>query len=134
MQWWALGPVEAVVTGRLVNLGPPRQRALFGLVLSRVDRPVAVDTVIEDLWAGDPPAAAMASVRAYVSNLRRILEPNRSRRTPAIVLRTRAPGYLLDSQGVDFDVRRFTRHAAAEVVPRFVDFQAAVPRLVPAVR
>ena len=113
MQWRALGPVEAVVAGRLVDLGPPRQRALFGLLLSRVDRPVAVDTVIEDLWSGDPPAVAMASVRAYVSNLRRILEPDRPPRVPATVLRTRAPGYLLDSQGVDFDVRQFTQHAAA---------------------
>lgn len=113
MQWRALGPVEAVVTGRLVDLGPPRQRALFGLLLSRVDRAIAVDTVIEDLWSGDPPAAAMASVRAYVSNLRRILEPDRLPRAPATVLRTRAPGYLLDGQGVDFDVRQFTQHAQA---------------------
>lgn len=113
MQWRALGPVEAVVAGRLVDLGPPRQRALLGLLLSRVDRLVAVDTVIEDLWSGDPPAAATASVRAYVSNLRRILEPDRPPRAPATVLLSRAPGYLLDSQGVDFDVRQFTQHAAA---------------------
>jgi DNA-binding SARP family transcriptional activator len=66
MQWRALGPVEALVGGRPVDLGPPRQRALFGLLLSRVDRPVAVDTVIEELWSGDPPPVAMASVRAYV--------------------------------------------------------------------
>ncbi|MBV8995578.1 MAG: winged helix-turn-helix domain-containing protein [Pseudonocardiales bacterium] len=113
MRWRALGPVEAVIAGRLVDLGPPRQRALFGLLLSRVDRPVAVDTVIEELWAGDPPAVAMASVRAYVSNLRRILEPDRPPRAVATVLRTRAPGYLLDSRGVDFDVRQFTQRAAA---------------------
>ena len=54
VQW--RDPVEAVVAVRLVDLGPPRQRALFGLLLSQVDRPVAVDTVIADLWAGDPPA------------------------------------------------------------------------------
>jgi hypothetical protein len=35
----ALGPVEAVIGGRLVNLGPPKQRALFALLLSRADRP-----------------------------------------------------------------------------------------------
>ncbi len=103
MQWWALGPVEVVIAGRIVDLGPPRQRALFGLLLSRVDYPVAVDTVIENLWTGGAPAAAMASVRAYVSNLRRILEPDRPPRAPATVLRTRAPGYLLDSQGAEFD-------------------------------
>jgi DNA-binding SARP family transcriptional activator len=113
MQWRALGPVEAVVAGQPADLGPPRQRALFGLLLSRVDRPVAVNTVIEELWSGDPPPAAMASVRAYVSNLRRVLEPDRPPRAPATVLCTQAPGYLLNSRGVDFDVHRFTEHAAA---------------------
>jgi DNA-binding SARP family transcriptional activator len=34
-------------------------------------------------------------------------------RAPAAVLRTRAPGYLLDIRGVDFDVQRFTEHASA---------------------
>ncbi len=37
-------------------------------------------------------------------NLRRMLEPHRSPRTPATVLRTRAPSYLLDSAGAEFDV------------------------------
>jgi DNA-binding SARP family transcriptional activator len=55
----------------------------------------------------------MASVRAYVSNLRRVLEPDRPPRAPATVLCTRAPGYLLNSRGVDFDVRRFIGHATA---------------------
>jgi DNA-binding SARP family transcriptional activator len=81
--------------------------------LSRVDQPVALDTVIEQLWAGDPPPAVMASLRAYVSNLRRVLEPKRAPRAPTAMLRTRAPGYLLDSRGVKFDVHRFTGHAAA---------------------
>ncbi|HKR50481.1 MAG TPA: BTAD domain-containing putative transcriptional regulator, partial [Pseudonocardiaceae bacterium] len=112
-QWRALGPVEVVVGGRPVDLGPPRQRALFGLLLSQVDRLVTVDALIEDLWSGDPPAAAMTSLRAYVSNLRRLLEPGRSPRAPATVLHTRTPGYLLDSHGVEFDVPRFTEHATA---------------------
>jgi tetratricopeptide (TPR) repeat protein/DNA-binding SARP family transcriptional activator len=103
----ALGPVEAVVDGELVDLGSLLQRALFALLLSRVDRPVAVDTLIEELWAGKPPAAAMASLLTYVSNLRRVLEPKRPPRAPATVLRTRAPGYVLDSRHADVDVRRF---------------------------
>ncbi len=113
VQWRALGPVEAVVAGRLVDLGSPRQRALFGLLLSRVDRPVAFDALIDQLWAGDPPVAAITSLRAYVSNLRRVLEPGRAPRAPATVLRTRAPGYLLDSRDVEFDVHQFTGHTTA---------------------
>lgn len=113
VQWRALGPVEAVVGGRLVDLGPPRQRALFGLLLSRVDRLVPVDVLIDNLWSGDPPAAAMTSLRTYVSNLRRVLEPGRAPREPATVLHTRTPGYLLDSRGVEFDVHRFAGHVRA---------------------
>ncbi|MGB8963585.1 MAG: BTAD domain-containing putative transcriptional regulator [Pseudonocardiaceae bacterium] len=108
-----LGPVEAVVGGRLVELGTPKQRALFALLVSRVDRPVAVDVLLEELWAGAPPPAAMTSLQAYVANLRRLLEPDRPPRTPAKVLRTRAPGYLLDSHSVDIDVHRFSGHAMA---------------------
>ncbi|MGH3801529.1 MAG: AfsR/SARP family transcriptional regulator, partial [Pseudonocardiaceae bacterium] len=111
VEWRALGPVEVIVDGRLVDLGPPTQRALFGLLLSRVDQPVALDAVVEELWSGTPPPAVMASLRAYVSNLRRVLEPGRAPRAPAAVLRTRAPGYLLDSRGVEFDVHRFGAHA-----------------------
>ncbi|MGH3873037.1 MAG: BTAD domain-containing putative transcriptional regulator, partial [Pseudonocardiaceae bacterium] len=112
-QWRALGSVAAFIGGRAVDLGPPRQRALFGLLLSRVDQLVAVDALIENLWAGDPPAAAVTSLRAYVSNLRHVLEPNRPPRAPATVLHTRAPGYLLDSCGVQFDVYRLAEHATA---------------------
>ncbi|MBV9058902.1 MAG: AfsR/SARP family transcriptional regulator, partial [Pseudonocardiales bacterium] len=113
LEWRALGPVEVIVEGRLVDLGPPTQRGLFGLLLSRVDQPVTLDALVDQLWSGDPPPAAMASLRAYVSNLRRVLEPRRPPRAPAAVLRTVAPGYLLDSRGVEFDARRFTAHASA---------------------
>jgi DNA-binding SARP family transcriptional activator len=109
----ALGPVAAVVNGGLLDLGPPKQRALFALLVSRVGRPVAVDVLLEELWSGDPPAAAMASLLAYVCNLRRVLEPDRVPRAPATVLRTRAPGYLLDGGDAEFDVDRFNGHATA---------------------
>jgi DNA-binding SARP family transcriptional activator len=113
IQWRALGPVEALVGGQQVDLGAPKQRALFGLLLSQVDRLVAVDVLIEELWSGDPPAAAMKSLRVYISNLRQVLEPGRAARAPATALHTRPPGYLLDSRGVEFDVHRFIEYATA---------------------
>jgi DNA-binding SARP family transcriptional activator len=108
-----LGPVEAIVGGRPVDLGPPKQRAVLTLLASRVGRPVAVDALLEALWAGAPPPAGLASLRAYVANLRRVLEPDRAPRAPATVLRTYTAGYLLDSHHVDVDVHRFSRHATA---------------------
>ncbi len=38
---------------------------------------MSVDALLEEFWSGDPPAAATASLQAYVSNLRRVLEPHR---------------------------------------------------------
>ncbi|MEU7615268.1 BTAD domain-containing putative transcriptional regulator [Micromonospora rifamycinica] len=109
----ALGPLEAVVAGRLVDLGAPKQRALLALLVSRAGQPVAVEVILEALWAEHPPPSAMASLQAYVANLRRVLEPDRAPRTPATVLRTCPPGYLLDKRVIDVDVQRFSGHATA---------------------
>src|SRR6476660_944448 len=75
VEFRALGPVEALVAGRMVDLGAPKQRALLALLLTRVGQPVAVDVLLEALWAGHPPPSAMTSLQAYVANLRRVLEP-----------------------------------------------------------
>ncbi|WP_406004760.1 AfsR/SARP family transcriptional regulator [Streptomyces sp. NBC_00637] len=109
----ALGPIEAVVGGRRVDLGAPKQRALLALLVSRVGEPVAVDVIVEELWAGKPPPSAIASLQAYVANLRRVLEPGRAPRTPPAVLRTYGRGYLLDSGVVEVDVHRFSERAVA---------------------
>jgi len=113
VEFHALGPVEAVVSGRPVDLGAPKQRALLALLVSHAGHPVRVDAMFETLWAGHPPPSAMTSLQAYVANLRRLLEPDRAPRAPATVLRTCLRGYLLDSTVVDVDVRRFSEHATA---------------------
>lgn len=109
----ALGPVEAVVADRLVDLGAPKQRALLALLVSQTGRPVAVDVIVEALWAGHPPPSARTSLQAYVANLRRVLEPDRAPRTRATVLRTSPQGYLLDSHAIDTDVQLFGERATA---------------------
>ncbi|WUH92888.1 AAA family ATPase [Streptomyces sp. NBC_00433] len=113
VEFRALGPVEAVVDGRMVDLGTPKQRALLALLVSRVGRTVTVDVMLEELWEGRPPPSARTSLHAYVANLRRVLEPSRARRTPATVLRTHGQGYLLDSREVQVDVHRFCERATA---------------------
>ncbi len=113
VEFRALGPIEAIVGGRQVDLGAPKQRALLTLLVSRAGEPVTVDMLLEELWAGHPPPSAMTSLQAYVANLRRVLEPDRAPRTPATVLLTHGRGYLLDSRVADVDVRRFEERATA---------------------
>jgi DNA-binding SARP family transcriptional activator len=113
VEFRALGPVEALVGGRQPDLGRPKQRALLVLLLSRVGQPVAVDMIMEELWAGTPPPSALSSLQAYIANLRKVLEPDRPPRAPATVLRTSGRGYLLDNRAVEVDVQRFGERAMA---------------------
>lgn len=90
-----MGPLRAWVDGAPVDLGGPKQRSvLLRLVLAHGEV-VSVDRLIEDLWAGEPPPKALAALQAYISHLRRVLEPGRERRAPAQVIVSAAPGYCL---------------------------------------
>ena len=104
-----LGPIEVEVDGRPVDLGGPRQRAVLAMLVSARRAVVSTDRLIEDLWRGEPPPSATASLQAYVSNLRRLLEPERSPRTPARLLVSAPPGYALRVADDAVDAWRFER-------------------------
>ncbi|WP_062443247.1 BTAD domain-containing putative transcriptional regulator [Herbidospora daliensis] len=104
-----LGPVEVLSEGRAVDLGPRKQRAVMALLLTHAPRVVALDQIIDALWQDEPPSSATGTLQAYIFQLRKALEPERSPRTPARVLRTREPGYLLDIDPDQIDSHRFLR-------------------------
>lgn len=118
MRFLLLGPPEVEVRGAHPDLGTPKQRAVLVRLLLEAPRAVSVDRIVEDLWAGEPPARATASLQAYVSNLRRILEPDRDPRAPAAVLVSRPPGYaVVVSDGtLDVEVATGARSAAASLL------------------
>ncbi|MBE1530734.1 BTAD domain-containing putative transcriptional regulator [Actinomadura algeriensis] len=101
------GGFEAEVGGVPVALGGPRQRAVLALLVAARGRAVPVDRMIDDLWRGEPPARAVTSLQAYVSNLRRILEPDRARRAAPRVLVSVPPGYALHLPDDAVDAWRF---------------------------
>ncbi|MEU9343093.1 BTAD domain-containing putative transcriptional regulator [Streptomyces sp. NPDC048278] len=102
-----LGPLGADVAGTPVELGAPRQRAVLALLIAARGGVVPVDRMADALWRGEPPAKAGASLHAYLSNLRRSLEPGRPPRAPATVLVTVAPGYALRLAADAVDAWRF---------------------------
>jgi DNA-binding SARP family transcriptional activator/class 3 adenylate cyclase/tetratricopeptide (TPR) repeat protein len=108
-----LGPLEVLdAQGRPLALGGPKQRALLAVLLLHAGQVVAVERLIDELWGQDPPDTAAHSLQVYVANLRKILEPHRPRRAAGGVLRTRAPGYLVDPDPEELDLVRFERLAA----------------------
>ncbi|GAA2733902.1 BTAD domain-containing putative transcriptional regulator [Actinocorallia aurantiaca] len=104
-----LGAFEARVGGGVADLGGTRQRAVLARLVAAGGRMVPVDQLIDDLWPGEAPARALAGVQAFVSHLRRALEPDRPPRTPASALVTRPPGYALRLDEDAVDVWRFER-------------------------
>ncbi len=108
-----LGPLEVVDdAGEPVDLGGPKQRAVLTILLVERGRVVSVERLIERLWGDEPPSSAVGSLQAYVSNLRRALEPDRSAGAKASVLVTQAPGYRLDVPEDAVDVTRYERLVA----------------------
>jgi predicted ATPase/DNA-binding SARP family transcriptional activator len=93
--------------GNAVDLGGPRERALLARLLVSANHIVAAHQIADDLWSGDPPPRSLATLRVYVSRLRRALGSSAS------ALVTRQPGYGLYIADDDLDARRFGRLAAA---------------------
>ncbi len=111
MEFRILGRMEVLDGGREVPLGGHRQRALLAILTMGANRLVSVDRLIDDLWGEQPPARAVSTLHAYVSRLRRALEPGRADGAAAEILVTRSPGYLLSVDPEDIDGLRFERLA-----------------------
>ena len=102
-----LGPIEVRRHGEVVDLGAPKRRLLLSALALSAGRPVAVDTLIDLLWGDAPTPGAMTSLQAYVSGLRKALEPDRERRGAGQVLVTAPPGYALRVPRDAVDAARF---------------------------
>ncbi|MFI7470041.1 BTAD domain-containing putative transcriptional regulator [Nonomuraea sp. NPDC049646] len=102
-----LGPMELVVAGQAVPVGPPKQRALLALLAMHAGRVLPADLLADRLWAGDPPPSVQGSLQVYVSNLRRRLEPDRRPGATPAVLVSAADGYGLMTGGLVLDTTEF---------------------------
>ncbi len=95
MQFDILGPLQVRDAGRPLLLGRPKQRAVLAILLLDAGKVVSLDRLVEELWGPHSPPQALASVQAYVSHLRRLLEPQRAPGAPATVIVNQAPGYRI---------------------------------------
>jgi DNA-binding SARP family transcriptional activator len=104
-----LGPVEARLSERRLELDRLQQRALLALLALNANRVVSTDQLIDALWGERPPATASVALYGLVSGLRKLLEPDHA---AAVV--TKAPGYLLE-------VRSRSTSVVSSYLPRRVD-------------
>ncbi|MGY1837059.1 BTAD domain-containing putative transcriptional regulator [Blastococcus sp. SYSU DS0510] len=110
MRFRVLGPLEVSgPDGSPADVGGAKPRALLTLLLADAGRVVGIDRIVSTLWGEEPPPTVTGTLQAYVSHLRRVLEPGRGPREAPTVLITRPPGYLLQVEVDDLDLLRFAR-------------------------
>ena len=97
-----LGPLELMLDGQHVDLGGPKQRALFAYLALHAGEPVSIDTLIEAVWGAVAPDGAIRSLRTYVSNLRGLLGS-------AVEVKGEQGTYRLQFPSVETDMDAFRR-------------------------
>lgn len=107
MTFELLGGLNVRRDGAAVDLGGRKQRAVLAVLALHADAPVPADRIIDHVWGDDAPARADASLQAYVSKLRRLLEPARPAAAGPAVLVTEPGGYRLVVQRAEVDLSRF---------------------------
>lgn len=94
-----LGPTLARRGETELVLGGPRRRTLVARLAIEAGRALAPERIIEDLWEGDAPRGAVATLHSHVSAVRKVVGADR--------LVRRADGYALVVRGPELDVTRF---------------------------
>ncbi|MFV0257754.1 MAG: BTAD domain-containing putative transcriptional regulator, partial [Acidimicrobiales bacterium] len=107
-----LGPPRVVVDGRPAHIGGRRPVAALTRLALTPGQVVTMDQLVDAIWAGDAPARPEITVRSYLSNLRRAIEPDRQPGDPKSCIERRSPGYRLTDEPDAIDAVRFERHVA----------------------
>ena len=91
------------------EVGARKPRSVLAALALHAGRPVSADVLADLVWAGEPPRAAHGALHAYISGVRKSLDPDRTTRSVESVLETTDHGYLLRVQADDVDAHRFVR-------------------------
>lgn len=102
IEFRVLGAVTVRREGGSYRVHGNLRRALLATLLIRANSIVAVDTLAECLWAGDPPTFAAASLHNHVLRLRKALGEDAGAR-----IETASPGYLIRLEDGELDADVF---------------------------
>lgn len=102
-----LGTLAAWRDGEPVGLGGQRQRTVLGLLAVHHPAGLSREALIDSLWPDRPPVTATSLVQAYVSRLRRELDPGRPPRDPRGLLTSAFGRYALQPTAGQLDLLAF---------------------------
>src|SRR6478609_5288477 len=98
-----LGELRASRNDVALELGGPKEHRVLAVLTASANHVVNIDSIVDALWAENPPRTAARSVHAYVARLRRAIEPARRAGTGPKVLVTEGRAYrlVLDRAAID---------------------------------
>lgn len=132
MEIKVLGPLEARENGRCVVPSAAKPRQVLALLALHAGRVVPVPTIIEELWAENPPRSALTTLQTYIMQLRRLIAAalgDHAGLCAKDVLHTRFGGYLLDVPADAVDAHGFERLACVGQRAADLGDHAAASRL-----
>lgn len=101
-----LGPVEASVAGRVVELGGRRSRQVLAVLLLNAGRPVSAERFIDTVWDNDPPTSVRTQLAIQISALRRAF---REAGRDHDIIETTKTGYRLNDRATWIDAEEAER-------------------------
>ncbi len=129
MRFGILGTLEVVgPEGRSLLPKGRVDRVVLGTLLLEPNCVVSRDRLIEAAWGDQPPDKSLNALQVHVSRLRKLLGATEGSQTR---LRTRSPGYVLDTSPGELDAEVFER--LADVHPD-EDHESVAARLTEALR
>ncbi|MFC0433974.1 BTAD domain-containing putative transcriptional regulator [Kutzneria buriramensis] len=102
-----LGALHAEIDGRELELGPPKQRALFAQLAVRRNQVVSRTELVDGVWGEEPPDSVRGIIHTYVSKLRQALAGERKAPARDSVLTSVGSGYRLALEPQHLDVWLF---------------------------
>src|SRR5215218_886971 len=121
LEFRILGPLEVRDGNCQLDVRGAKQRLLLGILLLHANEVMSSDALIDAMWGDEPPETAHKALQMHISQLRKVLEPERTVGKSGTVIVTRRPGYLLRVEPGQFDLTRFERalrEAANHMSPR----------------
>jgi len=106
IRFFVLGPFECQSANRPLKISGTLQRALLATLLAAEGQPVAVDSLVSELWGDEPPPRWENALQAHISRLRRRIDSADDRSTRLIVEHS---GYRLETAEDAVDAKVFMR-------------------------
>jgi DNA-binding SARP family transcriptional activator len=72
-QFHLLGTFDLRHCDGRVEIRAPKPRTMLAVLLAHAGRVVELDALVDEVWGAEPPPSAVANIRTYAAQLRRIL-------------------------------------------------------------